>query len=73
DAFLFGEAQSRIVVSVSEEKLDAFVDALAASDVEFSNLGAVTDGEILIDEESFGNIQEAKALYDTALDKLFTN
>src|SRR5205085_7134833 len=54
DAFLFGEAQSRIVVSVSPEKLDDFVDVLVASDVEFSNLGTITSGELLIDEESFG-------------------
>ncbi len=73
DAFLFGEAQGRIVVSVSPEKLDDFVDALAATDVEFSNLGAVTEGEILIDEESFGSIQDARNLYDNALDKLFAN
>ncbi len=73
DAFLFGEAQSRIVVSVSPEKLDDFVDALASYDVEFSNLGSVTEGEILIDEQSFGTIDQAKALYDNSLEKLFAN
>ena len=73
DAFLFGEAQSRIVVSVSPEKLDNFVDALASYDVEFSNLGSVTEGEILIDEQSFGTIDQAKALYDNSLEKLFAN
>ncbi len=70
DAFLFGEAQSRVVVSVSEEKLDDFVDILAASDLEFSNLGTVTGGEILIDDESFLHITEAKELYENSLEKL---
>ncbi len=70
DAFLFGEAQSRIVVSVSEEKLDGFVEILSKSTIEWANLGTVTDGELLIDEESFGNITEAKELYDNAIGKL---
>jgi len=73
DAFLFGEAQSRIVVSVSSAHLDAFAEALSKSNVEFSNLGTVTDGELLIDEESFGHIRGAKELYDHALEKLMEN
>jgi len=72
DAFLFGEAQGRIVVSVHPDQLDEFVNVIAASDVEFSNLGMVTDGEISIDESDFGNISEAKDLYDNALGKLMT-
>ncbi len=72
DAFLFGEAQSRIVISVSEEKLDAFLDILSKSDIEWANLGTVTDGELLIDEQSFGHISEVKELYDNALGKLMT-
>jgi len=70
DAFLFGEAQSRVVVSVKSEKLDEFVDYLAAADVEFSNLGTVTEGAIIIDEESFGHIADAKELYDNAIGKM---
>ena len=70
DAFLFGEAQSRVVVSVHPDKMDNFVDFLAAADVEFSNLGMVTEGEILIDEESFGTISEAKELFENALPKM---
>ncbi len=67
DAFLFGEAQSRIVVSVSPAMMDAFVDYLATANIEFSNLGLVTGGEILIDDESFGTIAEAKATYENAI------
>jgi phosphoribosylformylglycinamidine synthase len=70
DAFLFGEAQSRVVVSVKEDKLDMFVDYLASADIEFSNLGSVTEGSLIIDDESFGHISDAKALYENALDNL---
>ncbi len=70
DAFLFGEAQSRIVVSVHPDQLDEFVDFLAAADVEFSNLGSVTEGELLIDEQSFGHIADAKKMYENAIPNL---
>jgi phosphoribosylformylglycinamidine synthase len=70
DAFLFGESQSRVVVSVSQEKLDDFVEFIASSNVDFSNLGMVTEGAILIDEQSFGHINDAKEAYDNALGKL---
>jgi phosphoribosylformylglycinamidine synthase subunit PurL len=71
DAFLFGEAQSRIVVSVNEQNLDAFLDILSKSDVEWENIGTVTDGELTIDDLSFGNINKAKELYENALSRLF--
>jgi phosphoribosylformylglycinamidine synthase len=67
DAFLFGEAQGRIVVSVSEEHLDAFVNELVNADVEFSNLGTVHETDMLIDEENWGAVSEAAKLYSSAL------
>ena len=69
DAFLFGEAQGRVVVSVSAEKLDEFIVFLAESDVEFTNLGIVTSGDMLIDSASFGAIADAKDLYDNAIER----
>jgi phosphoribosylformylglycinamidine synthase len=70
DAFLFGESQSRIVVSVNSEKLDAFVDFIAEMEVEFTNLGEVTSGKIIIDGEDFDSVTRFKNLYDTAIEKV---
>jgi len=67
DAFLFGEAQGRVVVSVKPENQEAFVELMATSETEFSLLGTVTRGEIIIDEESFGSVAEAKAVYNNVL------
>ena len=72
DAFLFGEAQSRVVVSVNGNKLDQFLDVLSKADIEWANLGMVTDGELLIDEQSFGHISEAKEIYENALGKMMS-
>ncbi len=67
DAFLFGEAQSRVVVSVSLEKDPEFVDFMYESGFSFSILGHVTKGELRIDDSSFGFIQDQKEKYDNAL------
>ena len=73
DAFLFGEGQGRIVVSVSEENEDNFIETMASSTVSFTLLGHVTKGKMMIDDEHFGFIQEAKGLYDNALAKHLEN
>lgn len=70
DAFLFGEAQSRIIVSVSPEKLDAFVEVVADSDVDFTNLGTVGGNVIMIDGEDFGAVHEFGKQYQDALGTL---
>ncbi len=63
DAFLFGESQSRVVVSVSPEMQDEFVDFMLEKEVPFSALGHVTKGEIRIDDESYGFITKLKVKY----------
>ena len=68
DAFLFGEAQSRVVVSVRAEQEEAFVESLSASEVPFSLLGEVKGDSMLIDEEDFGKVNEAKDAFENALE-----
>lgn len=67
DAFLFGEAQSRVIVSVKKSDEDKFIDLMMASRAEFEYLGDVTGKEMIIDDQSFGTVAEAKALFDSAL------
>jgi len=70
DAYLFGESQSRVVVSVSAEKQQALEEALAGVNVPFTVLGQVTGGVCRIDEEIFHSVAEIKSLYDTTLEKI---
>ncbi|MBA3970980.1 MAG: phosphoribosylformylglycinamidine synthase subunit PurL [Bacteroidetes bacterium] len=70
DAFLFGEAQSRVIVSVKKEDEDKFIDLMMASKAEFEYLGDVKGKEMVIDEESFGTVADAKKLFDSALGDL---
>lgn len=67
DAFLFGEAQGRVVVSVSPENQQRFVEIMATSEIEFSLLGTVEEGYLTVDEESFGHITDIKLVYDNVL------
>jgi phosphoribosylformylglycinamidine synthase II len=67
DAFLFGEAQGRIVVSVMPEQQEAFIELLSTSEIEFSLLGTVNGGDLLVDGESFGTTAAAKNVYDNVL------
>ncbi|HOK61886.1 MAG: phosphoribosylformylglycinamidine synthase subunit PurL [Tenuifilum sp.] len=70
DAFLFGEAQGRIVVSVSPSRETQFIDFMVASKVPFSTLGHVTKSEIRVDDVSFGFVADLKKIYDSSLEQL---
>lgn len=63
DAFLFGESQSRVVVSVHQEMLDGFIELVLSSGVEFTNLGEVGGKSLMVDGVSLGDIDEYQSLY----------
>lgn len=67
DAVLFGEAQGRVVVSVSADQKEAFESAVADSGVPCVQIGAVTEGAFVIDDQTLMSVTDAKALYDNAL------
>ena len=70
DAWLFGEAQSRVIVSVSQQQVAAFETSVGALNVNFEKLGSVTAGAIQIDNENWGDIQEWGNKYDQAIGNL---
>ena len=67
DAFLFGESQSRVVVTVAPDQEEAFIDLMMLNGVGFDLLGHVTKGSIRIDDEEWGQVSEYKDRYDNAL------
>ena len=70
DAFLFGEAQGRIVVSVKPIQQEQFIELMATSGVSFSLLGVVTNKNLIVDGEIFDTVESAKKLYDNVLHQL---
>ena len=73
DAFLFGEGQGRVLVSVNEDQEDEFIESMMNSGVNYTLLGHVTKGKMMVDDEHYGFIDEVKELYDNALGKHFEN
>lgn len=70
DAFWFGEAQSRVVVSVPAEASETLEAALKAQSASFTALGTVTEGSVTIDGVNWDSIQDWKEKYDTAIENL---
>ncbi|SEO94747.1 phosphoribosylformylglycinamidine synthase subunit PurL [Mucilaginibacter sp. OK283] len=67
DAFLFGEAQGRIVVTVAPEEQERFVEFMATSETEFSLLGTVNNGFLNVDGELFGHVTDVKMVHSNVL------
>ncbi|MBN1988341.1 MAG: phosphoribosylformylglycinamidine synthase subunit PurL [Bacteroidales bacterium] len=72
DAFLFGESQGRVVVTVSPSRETQFIDFMVENEIPFTTLGHVTKSEVRVDDVSFGFISDLKKVYDNALEELIT-
>jgi phosphoribosylformylglycinamidine synthase len=70
DAFLFGESQSRVLVSVSMEQQSAFLASVG--DFPCSQVGVVTSGEVFVEGQSWGPIGVWKQDYDLAIHQLMS-
>jgi phosphoribosylformylglycinamidine synthase len=70
DAYWFGEAQSRVVVSVAQGHLVSLLQLAENAGVSVTELGTVSTGEINVNGDDWGNILDWKNKYDTAIEKL---
>ncbi len=68
DAFLFGEAQGRVVVSVTPEKTNEFLQLLEKEKQDFTLLGEVTKGDIIVDGKKWHHISAVQEMYNQALE-----
>ena len=71
DAYWFGEAQSRVVISISKAKRNDFIQLLEKVEpLECTYLGTVSNGSISINMEDWGNVSDWKEKYDMAIEKM---
>jgi phosphoribosylformylglycinamidine synthase II len=66
DGFLFGEGQSRVVVTVALENQERFEKSLQGLPAE--KIGVVTSGEIVVDGDFWGTIDWWKDKYEGAIE-----
>lgn len=67
DAFLFGEAPSRVVVSVKSSEKSNFQEAMKSYSTKYNLIGNVIDHNIIVDDINFGSTAEFKNIYDNSL------
>jgi phosphoribosylformylglycinamidine synthase len=70
DAFLFGESQSRIIVTLDPEREDVFIEVLRGFKVPFTLLGHVTRGKMVVDDAHYGFIDDAADVYLHAIERV---
>ncbi|MDX2133904.1 MAG: phosphoribosylformylglycinamidine synthase subunit PurL [Saprospiraceae bacterium] len=72
DAWLFGEAQGRVVVSISPDQQSAFESFMDARNAPFERLGVVQGNNMLVEGQDWGSVAEWKQRYDTVLENLMS-
>ncbi|HQS35055.1 MAG TPA: AIR synthase related protein, partial [Sediminibacterium sp.] len=70
DAYWFGEAQGRVVVSIAASEWGAVQAAATAEGIAITQLGTVTANEVEVAGNNWGSIEDWKNKYDTAIEKL---
>jgi phosphoribosylformylglycinamidine synthase len=70
DAYWFGEAQGRVVVSVSEKDNESFKAYIGKQALQVQSIGQVTKSQIVVNGEDWGNIAGWKNKYEEAIGKL---
>ncbi|MDE5609811.1 MAG: hypothetical protein K2I66_05455, partial [Bacteroidales bacterium] len=68
DSYLFGESQSRVVVSIDPAVDLEFEELMMNNGIPMVYLGSVTSGKIRVDDYDFGVIGEYGKIYDTAIE-----
>jgi phosphoribosylformylglycinamidine synthase len=66
DAYLFGEGQSRVVVSVKADLIEKFENAM--KDFPHERIGLVTSGEMLVNGDFWGTIDWWQEEYDSSIE-----
>ncbi|MCE2773566.1 MAG: phosphoribosylformylglycinamidine synthase subunit PurL [Bacteroidetes bacterium] len=73
DAFLFGEAQSRVIVSCAANNTDAIRAIAEKHGVEFNVLGTVKGNACAVDGKNFGTVADYTNSYHTKLETIMNN
>jgi phosphoribosylformylglycinamidine synthase len=68
DAYWFGESQSRVVVSVTPQNQDAFLNFMKSKKVACSKIGAVKGTDVVVGNENWSDIASWNKSYNEVID-----
>ena len=68
DAYLFGEAQSRAIISINPANKTAFENELTACGLVFENIGVVKGNAIVINSTNMGTVSTYANAYNTSIE-----
>lgn len=71
DAYLFGESQSRVVISIDPAKEGELLAMLNITNMSFTYLGEVSGSHAIIDDNDFGPVAAWKSIYQDTLSNFF--
>lgn len=71
DAFLFGEGQGRVLLSIDPEKSGTIAEKL--QEFPFRKIGKTTNGSITVNNEIWGAISEWKRTYNESIQQYFAD
>lgn len=69
DSFLFGESQSRIVVSIDPKDFEKLQNISNQNSVPIQKIGLVEKSALIVNEIDFGPVSQWKIKYDTLLEQ----
>lgn len=67
DAWLFGESQSRVILTVNPSQRELLESHFGTHGLNYQHIGEVKGANAMIDGEDFGSIEQFKSLYDNAI------
>lgn len=70
DAALFGESQSRVVVSLGNEKLQDLLDLAQHYGVEALHVGTVIESNVVVNGHNWGTVKEFETPYQNAIGEI---
>jgi phosphoribosylformylglycinamidine synthase subunit PurL len=70
DAALFGESQSRVVVSLGNEKLQDLLDLAQHFGVEALHVGTVIESNVVVNGNKWGSVKEFETPYQNAIGEI---
>jgi len=67
DAWLFGESQSRVVVSIAADKKDALLVAMQNAGVKATHIGTVVPNGVVVNGMDYGTVADYQTGYENAI------